>query len=164
MLVGNRQLQRPERPGLETHRGDRAGSDDLAAAAVAQVVQQGTGADGVDHDRGVLRRAAGYRPQVHGTVEAMFVQSQQVLVLLEVAAHHRNLQLRAPASQRHHLVPLRQFRHQRASDKPAGPGNQDLHVDDSTLSLQDCNRRSANRVHRLRSSGVACRGAEASTC
>ena len=164
MLVGNRQLQGTERLGLKAHRGNRAGSDDLAAAALAQVVQQRAGADGVHHDRGVLRGTAGHRPQVHGAVEAMLIQPQEVLVLLEVAAHDRHPQLRAPARQRHHLVPLCQFTHQRASNEPARPGNQDLHVDDSTRSAQDCNRHSSNRVHCLRSSGVPCRGAEESMC
>ena len=145
MLVGNRHLQRAERRALKTDRGDRAGGDDLAAAAVAQIVQQGAGGDRIDHDRGVLRRAAGHRPQVHGAVEAMFIQREQILVLLEVAAHHRHPQLRAPARQPHHRMPLRQFTYQRASNKPARPGNQYLHVDDSTLWAQDCNLQSMNQ-------------------
>ena len=71
---------------------------------------------------------------MHGTVEAMLIQPQQVLVLLEVAAHHRHLQLRAPACQRHHLVPLRQLAYQTAANEPARPCHQNLHVLATSLS------------------------------
>ena len=51
----------------------------------------------------------------------MFVQPQQVLHTAEVPAHGRHPQLRPPARQRHHLMPRRQFAHQRASNEPARP-------------------------------------------